>query len=111
MLNTAEFSKIKAAQLQAFDLLSSPSAWTQAKAPHATKNVQVGIRTLGFRDTELINSYGIEAVIITMKYKDVPGIEKFDKLDINGSRYTVQQVFPAMLNAEQLFSKMIAKGR
>jgi hypothetical protein len=111
MLKTAEHNKIKSAMVQALDLLSVPAVWTQTKSPNATLNIQVGFKNAGRDDTEIINSYGLDAIIITMKADDfTTRPEKFDTLTIDGVDYTLDEVRPHRLNGEVVFLKSIIRG-
>ncbi|RLC00592.1 MAG: hypothetical protein DRH90_18120 [Deltaproteobacteria bacterium] len=102
---------IKDAQYDAFDRLSVGVTWTQAKAPNATKDIRVGFKSLGWRDQELINAYGIGAKIFTVKVDDIPVIDKFDKITLNGEAYTVNSVMPAYVGDMHTYHKVIVNGK
>jgi len=102
---------IKQAQYEAFDQLAVPVTWTQTKAPNATKDISVGFKSLGWRDQQLINAYGIGAKIFTIKVEDVADVVKFDVITLNGEKYTIESVMPAYVGSIHCFHKVIVKGR
>jgi len=102
---------IRQAQYDAFDQLAVPVTWTQTKAPNATKDISVGFKSLGWRDQELINAYGIGAKIFTIKVSDVPDVQKFDVITLDGERYTIESVMPAHVGGLHVYHKVIVKGK
>ncbi len=111
MLNAADRAKFIGSQEQLVDLLGVPAVWTQTKAPKATKSVVVGFKTASWQDQELINAYGIGAKVFTVKVSDIPVIEKFDRIEVSGERYTIDAVFPMHVNGVVVFHKCMVKGR
>ena len=109
MFDLATKNKLKASYISAFDLMSQPGSVEKAKPPHAVKALNVGFRHAGAQDTEVINAYGMNAVIITFKASDIIP-EKFDELTLDGKRFTLDSVHPIHVNGDLLFYKSYAKG-
>jgi hypothetical protein len=96
MFDVATSASIRAALSNALALLATPAVWTQAKPPHATKNIEVGIKTASARDEAIINAYGVGAKVITFKASDFPQPpEQFDQLVIGGETLVLADVHPA----------------
>lgn len=111
MLNASDHAAMLASYEGVVDTLGVPAVWTQTKDPKATQDVLVGFKTASWRDEELINAYGIGAKVFTIKVSDIPVIEKFDRIEINGERYTIDSVMPVHLNGVQIFHKAIVRGK
>jgi len=99
------------AQYEAFDLLSVPATWTQTKAPNATKDIEVGFKSLGWRDQELINAYGPGSKLLTVKVTDLAEMDKFDKVTVDGISYTLHAVMPAYVGGIHTYHKCVALGK
>lgn len=112
MLDQKVKSETHGAWEMAINLLGLPATWIQAKPPNASKGITVGFKTAGWKDTEVVNSYGYGAKIITMKAVDftttIP--EKYDTIEVNGERYTLDEVMPVMLNDKLLGHKGYVRG-
>ena len=92
--------------------LGVPVKWVQTKAPFDTKdNVLVGFKHVGWREEELVNAYGVGAIIVTINVTDIPLVEKFDKIELGEERYTLAEVFPIYITGEQVFWKSIVQGK
>ena len=112
MFDAAMASKIQAAFANAFGLLSTPAVWTQAKPPHATKNIEVGIKTASVRDEAIINAYGVGAKIITMKASDfTTPPEQFDQIAIGGETYVLADVHSSVIGNVVQFHKGYVRGK
>ena len=111
MLSQEDRDKFQAATENVVETLGVPATWIQTKDPQATADVVVGFKTASWRDEELINAYGIGAKVFTVKVKDIPVIEKFDRFVINNEKYTVDSVMPVHLNGVHLFHKAIIRGK
>jgi len=49
--------------------------------------------------------------VFTVKVKDIALIEKFDRIEIMGERYTIDAVFPVHVNGVHVFHKLFVKGK
>lgn len=111
MFTPAERAKYQSAWEGVVDLLGVPAIWRQAKPPRTSKNVTLGFKTVGMRDEELVNAFGVGAKVLTIKVRDLPVIEKFDQIEIGNERYTIDTVLPIHLNGVHVFHKCFVKGR
>lgn len=109
-LPTADFQKIVAAQESTLDLLGTPGTWEQTKAPNATAQIVVGIKTASWKDEELVNAYGINARVFTIKAKDVAKLEKFDVIKVGNEKYTMDAAIPVYVNGVVVFWKGVVRG-
>ena len=109
-LPTVDLQKYVAAQENTLQLLGVPAVWHQAKQPQASKPCTVGFKTASWNDEELSNAYGIGAKVFTISVKDVPVLEKFDRLVIGNERYTLDAALPVHVNGVLVFWKGICKG-
>lgn len=111
MFNTSMLAKVTGAFDTAVDTLGTSISWTQAKAPNQTITATMGIRTVGAKDVELINSYGIGAKILTVKAASLPiPPEKFDEFVINSESYTADAVHPVRVNDQLVGYKVYCRG-
>lgn len=110
-LPAADQQKIIAAQRNTLQVLGSAGVWRQAKAPHATANCVVGMKTVSWRDQELVNAYGVNARVFTLDVREVPTLEKFDRIEVGGEIYTLDDSIPVYVNAQHIFWKGVVKGR
>jgi hypothetical protein len=110
VLSAAEKSKFRAAQESVVDMLGVPAQWQQTKAPRATKSATVGFKTAGWKDEIIVNSYGINARILTVKARDISNVVKFDTFTIGGEVMTVASASHVYLNGDHIFTKVICKG-
>lgn len=91
--------------------LGVPATWSRAKAPQTSKSITVGFRTAGIKDTEIVNAYGINAVVITVRELDLDvAPEKFDTFMIQGVRHTADAVHPVHLNGSIIGWKVYVRG-
>ncbi len=91
--------------------LGVPAGWSRAKAPSPVHDVIVGFKTAGVKDTEVVNSYGINAVIMTLRASDVSvAPEKFDSFSINGIRHTADAVHTVNLGGQVIGWKIYVRG-
>jgi hypothetical protein len=112
MFDAATSASIQAAFANAFGLLSTPAVWTQAKPPHATKNINVGIKTASARDEAVINAYGIGAKILTFKASEFTTLpEQFDQITIGGETYVLADVHSANVGNVVLHFKGYVRGK
>jgi hypothetical protein len=112
MFDSSMAAKIQGAFANAFGLLSTPAVWTQTKAPHATKSLEVGIKTAGPKDEAIINAYGVNAKIITMAAKDFTDPpEQFDQLVIGGEVLVLADVHPSNIGNTVVFWKGYVRGK
>lgn len=111
MFDAATRNKIEGGYLAAFNLMAVPAVWRQAKAPHATRNLDVGYSVATLREQEIVNAYGIGTKIITVKVSDLPNLEKFDRFEINGTVETLDAVLPLHVNGTHLFWQGYVKGK
>ena len=109
MFDLATKNKLKGSYVTAFDLMAQPGSVEIAKPPHTVIPVNVGFRHAGATDTEVVNAYGMNAVIITFKAADITPA-KFDELTVDGKRFTLDAVHPIHVNGDLLFFKAYAKG-
>ena len=88
--------------------------WTEAKPPHDTKRIVGHVRNLGNNDTELINTYGNDALEATCLAADFPKAPiKFDKLTLADGRILIVQDVRTQIgfNGAVLIYKLYLKGR
>jgi len=112
MLSAIQHHQILTATEAVIDTLGVPADWEQAKAPYAKKcGFNIGFKTVGFKDEELINAFGIGAKVFTVKVSDIAVIEKFDRFTIGEEKYTIDAVMPVHLNGVQIFHKCFVKGK
>lgn len=111
MFPAATKNSIIAASVQAFDMLSTPAVLTHV-ASGATVNLGVGIKTAGPQDTAIVNAWGVDARVITMKVADVAGFtpDKFDYITLGGERMVFAAVHVHRVNDVSLFYKGYVKG-
>ena len=113
MFDAATRLSLRAAFEQTFALLGTPATWRQAKAPHATKTIEIGIKTAGPRDEAIVNVYGAEAKIITMKASDftttIP--EQFDELVVGDEKLVLAAVHPVNIGNSVVFWKAYSRGK
>jgi len=96
MFDAGMRAAITAALYNALSLLATPAVWTQAKPPHTSRSIEVGIKTAGPKDEAVINAYGVGAKIITMKATDfVHPPEQFDQIKIGEEVYVLADVHSA----------------
>ena len=111
MLGAGDFSKVKGSFEQVVGLLGVPSTWTQAKPPHGTAAINVGLKTAGPKDVEIVNAFGIDAKILTIRAIDMTTPpEKFDTFTVNGERFTADAVHPVLLNGTVIGWKIYIRG-
>jgi hypothetical protein len=92
--------------------LGAPMKWVQAKAPKATAEIIAGFRAVGVRDVALVNAYGVEAKIITVRAGTTPvPPAKFDSFEVAGEVYVAQAVHEVHANERLLGYKLFCKGR
>lgn len=111
MLSSAVSSSIRSQFETAVDMLGVPATWSRAKAPTPTQLLTVGFRTAGVKDAEIVNAYGINATIITVRATGVATApEKFDSFTIQGIRYTADAVHPIHLAGAVIGWKVYCQG-
>ncbi len=111
MLGTSDFNRIKGSFEQVIALVGVPATLQRAKSPGSTVSLVVGFKTAGVKDVEVVNAYGLNAVIITVAAKDTTTApEKFDVLTINGVRHTADAVHPVHLNGTIIGWKVYVRG-
>ena len=111
MLTAAATSAFKTQFNDVVAALGVPATWSRAKAPSPTKTLTVGFRTAGVKDTEIVNAYGINAIVLTVRAIDVSvAPEKFDSFTVNGVRHTADAVHPVHLKGEVIGWKLYVRG-
>ncbi len=113
MLGTGDHAKVRGGFKQVISLLGVPATWTQVLPPNATLTATVGFKTAGKNDSEVVNSYGIGAKIITFdadNFRTQPP-KKFDKLEVMGEVYILDEVMMVHLNGEVVGFKAYARGK
>lgn len=111
MLAASDFSRIKRNFEGAVAMLGVTATWSRAKAPTPTKQLVLGFKTAGVKDTEIVNAYGINAVVLTVRAMDVTvAPEKFDTFTVNGVRHTADAVHPVNLNGTVIGWKVYVRG-
>ena len=111
MLTDGDRASMQAAWETALDTLGVPATWKQTKDPQATKDVVIGFKTVGLRDSDLINAYGVGAKIFTIKVSDIEVVEKFDRVTVQDEVYTIESSMPVHLNGVQVFWKAVSTGK
>lgn len=111
MLNSSAWNNVASAFDQVVDLLGTPVTWNQAKSPNQTATFTSGLKTVGAKDIELINSYGIGSKIFTTKVSSTPvPPEKFDELVVNNESYTIDAVHAVRINDQIVGYKCYCRG-
>ena len=111
MLASSDFSNVRGSWESVVALLGVPASWERAKAMGTQVPVVVGFKTAGVKDVEVIQSYGINAKIITVRAIDVSvPPEKFDTFTIHNERHTADAVHPVNLNGSVIGWKIYVQG-
>lgn len=111
MLTAAAISAFKFQFNSTVAAVGVSAVWSRAKAPTPTKTITVGYKTAGVKDTDVINSYGINAIVLTVRAADVAvAPEKFDSFTINGVRHTADAATPVNLKGEVIGWKVYVRG-
>ena len=111
MLASSDFANVRGSWESGVTMLGVPAAWTRAKAAGAAANLTVGFKTAGVKDVEIVNAYGINAIILTVRAIDVTvPPEKFDTFVVSGQRITADAVHPVHLNGSVIGWKIYARG-
>lgn len=111
MLTAAAMAAIKTQFDQTVAAIGVPAIWSRAKAPSPTKTITVGFKTAGVKDTEIVNAYGINAIILTVRALDVTvAPEKFDSFTIANVRHTADAVHPVNLQGRVIGWKVYVRG-
>ena len=114
MLNANLRATWRSGQLALIRAAGVQCAWRQVKAPNATATAVVGFKTAGKDDQEVINSYGIDTVIITCAAVDFASAPaKYDEFVINNETYIANAVHPIHepSTADVIMYKVLARGR
>lgn len=110
MLGAADFNNIRGSFESTIHLLGVPATWVKAIGGQ-TATVQVGFKTAGVKDTEIINAYGLNAIVMTVRQIDLPvAPEKFDSFTVQGVRHTADAVHPVHLNGSIIGWKIYVRG-
>lgn len=111
MLGASQLASIRSSFERTIADLGVPASWERAKAGGAAATVTVGFRTAGVRDEAIVNAYGINAVIMTMRASEAPvPPEKFDSFVVHGVRHTADAVHPVNLNGDVIGWKIYVRG-
>ena len=62
-------------------------------------------------DEELINAFGVGVKVATIKERDVPVVQKMDRIRVLDDRYTVDEVFPVYLNDLLIGWRCVIRGK
>jgi hypothetical protein len=96
----------------AIDSLGVPMLWTQAAEGGQSASIVAGFRAVGKDDEVIINSYGIETKVITVKVDSLPvPPQKFDRFVVQGETYVAQSSHQIYLNGVLIGHKCYCKGR
>jgi hypothetical protein len=109
-LQASDLANFRASMEQIVDSLGVPATWTQAKPPNASVSLKVGVKTISWRDEELVNAYGINARMFTMKSSDVQTLTKFDEIRIGQEKYVMDAAIPVHIGGQLAFWKGIVRG-
>jgi CRISPR/Cas system CMR-associated protein Cmr3 (group 5 of RAMP superfamily) len=106
-----ELAKVKAAFAFAIDFLGLPAVLTEATVRSATPThtFRVGFNAVNIQDEALVNSYGINAKVITMKASEGYKPKKFDSIVVNGQKYFVDGTQEISVGGEIIGYKMYCK--
>lgn len=111
MLAASDFNRIRRNFEGTVAMLGVTATWSRAKAPTPTQQLVIGFKTAGVKDTEVVNAYGINAVVMTVRAVDVSvAPEKFDAFIVNGVRHTADAVHPVHLNGVVIGWKVYVRG-
>ena len=111
MLSPTDRDNIQSATENLVATLGVPATWKQTKDPQATQDIIVGFKSIGWKDQELINAFGIGAKVLTIRVSELANIDKFDTITVNGERYTIDTVMPVHLNGVHLLHKCYIRGK
>lgn len=111
MFDAATRGKIHGAFNTVLDLLAVPATWKQAKAPRATRNVNIGFTVATAREEAIVQDYGVGTRIITVKAGDLPSLEKNDIFEVNGERYKIDGVQDLYINGTKAFLQGYSAGK
>ena len=70
--------------------------------------------TIGFKtssDVDIINAWGVGSKVLTIQTNDVPVLEKLDRVEVDGERYTLDSVSPIHLNNMHIAWRCIVRGQ
>jgi hypothetical protein len=91
--------------------LGVPASWERAKSDGVASAVTVGFKTAGAKDEAIVNAYGINAIIMTLRAMEAPvPPEKFDTFIVHGVRHTADAVHQVNLNGEVIGWKIYVRG-
>ena len=111
MLSIADRAKVEGAFDQIIDLFGTQFEHHMAKPPKTVTNVRIGFKSVGKDDTEVVNSLGMSAKIITIKVDSLgTPPAKFDRFIRPGESYTADAVHPIHLNDKIVGYKIYCKG-
>lgn len=111
MMSSDLHAKVAGGFNTAIDTLGVPMQWTSAKDDLKTANIVGGFRTVGKDDQVIINSYGIETKVITIKAGATPEPPlKFDRFVVHGEVYVAQSSHQIHLNGVLIGHKCYCKG-
>jgi hypothetical protein len=111
MLDAATKGKMAAAFSTAIVTLGSPMQWQEALPPNRTATITAGFRAVNRDDLSIVNAYGVETKVITVRAQDLPQAPaQFDAFIINGERYVVQASHQVHLNDLLVGHRCYCKG-
>lgn len=113
MLNFFDQEKLINGMEYVIDTLGVPATIHFVNRPVNTPPlaVNVGFKSISWKDEELVNAFGIGAKIITVKAREVMQLLKFDVIKIADEEYTIDSVFPVHVNGTVIFHKCVVKGK
>jgi len=60
---------------------------------------------------ELVNAYGINVKVVTVLISDVPDLEKFDRITLDGERHTIDDIRVNRINDINVSHICIVRGK
>lgn len=113
MFSPAQQAAMDDAWLMALRLLAQTEiTWTQAKPPNATMTAMVAARHVGSDETEIVNAYGIDTLMIVAEASLFPERPtKFDRIDSVNGVHIVQGAMERVLSNRITFYQLFCRGR
>lgn len=110
MMGQAIRQAFKASFDATIDTVGVPAVFETADGG-STHALTVGHKTAGLRDEPIINAYGIDAVVISIKADDLPAApKKFDRLTIAGTINVLHDVREVNLGGVVIGWKCYVRG-
>jgi hypothetical protein len=112
VLGSQFFAVYKSEYERTIDTLGVSMVFKHSKGG-ATANIVGGSRIAGDKDDGIIQSYGIGALIFTLKARDFPTTPpiKFDQITIGTETHVIDHVAPVHLNNSTFGYRCFVRGK